>query len=156
MTTYTIVGYKNNKDDYYRGCHMGSVNSDFFIESYSELEDAARWYAKYDMEDPYQRDRNIDHSWELTILFDGRDEYEFSCYQDNEIVDAYNEKIISLFKEQVEKEKARIQHERDEEARKKARAEKARKTREKNKKAKEKEAQERQELERLKEKYETE
>ena len=157
MTTVTLVGYKDNKEDCIRGCLMGTVDSNFFLESYSNLELAAKDYAKRDMEDPYADYEHLHHSWEITVLFDGIEEEHFIYTVNGDyLVEAVaeREQIINEFRALVEKEKNVIKAAREEEKRKAKAAEKKRKEKAKAEAARKKEAKERAELERLKQKYE--
>ena len=141
MTTYTIVGYKDNKVDYCRGCYMGSVHSNFDLTVFSNIDEAAQHYAEMEMEDPYQWDRNICHYWELTVLMNGK-ELEPGKSDTHEFYP-----LVAKFKKQILQKT-------EEKEKEKAIQEKQKKEKEKKQKAQKKEENERKEFDRLKKKYE--
>ena len=38
MSKFILIGYKQNSDDYCRGCHMESYSSDFVFEEYEDID----------------------------------------------------------------------------------------------------------------------
>ena len=140
---YTIIGYREDKDDYCMSCYMGGVSSDFTLRTPHSFDDAVKQYAELEMaEDSVVPDLNIDNSWELTILFDGR-EYppvEFDYLYDR-------------FFEMVEKQKENIRAEREEEKRLEEQRQAAEREAAAVREAVETKARELRELWRLQEKY---
>lgn len=106
MTTYTLVAYRENGNDYCRGCHMGSSDSDFgmeFTESLNHLQTMYAEYLKKDVDDEDSREVML---WDLTILRDGKD-----LYDDHDVYNAVVEGARNIAKAYKEAKALRLAEE---------------------------------------------
>ncbi len=74
----TVIAYRPNGDDYCRGCHMGSSDSDFEIYHTVEHDTAAINIARFLCEDKIkalEHDYEIE-DYEITVLTDGQEPSE--------------------------------------------------------------------------------
>jgi hypothetical protein len=140
---FTLLYYRANADDYCKGCHMSSTDSEFgYLWSDVESEIAEKWGALlFEDADLLERGehRGLDY-WDITLLIDGMDLQNHT--------EPYN-RVIGLantVKDRLRKEAA----DRAEQERKKAEAEAKR---QETLKAQKKEAAERKEYERLHKKF---
>lgn len=153
MTVYSIIGYKPNEVDSVMGCVQDRVDSDFDFETFTDVNMAAAYVAKLEMELPYSQ--FIAHSWEITVLFDGQpeDDFRYDPITYEELPD--NLEIIKTFQQLVDGKIQEIKYER-EEAKKAERERKlAKEKAQKEKTLKEKEKYEREQYEYLKNKFES-
>jgi hypothetical protein len=98
MTQYTLVAYRENGNDYCRGCHMGSSDSDFGMEFTEDLTHLQNMYAEYLKMDVDAEDDRAVQLWELTILVDGKDLY----FEDGTLLESITDgakNIAKLYKE---------------------------------------------------------
>lgn len=115
----TIVAYRANGDDYFRGCYVASSDSEHNIECFDNAEDAADAIAWYLTEDVFS-DREY-CSWETTILFDGKPIGE----HEDDLYDVYGPIEVDINKRAKVIAEAKINRRREEDRIKEEEAEKA-------------------------------
>ena len=93
----TILAYRANYDDYCRGCHMGSSDSNFEYNSFTSADAAATYIADFMFEDYINKDDLTMGDYEITILFDGvsedtyKEEFNFSLQK------TINDKALEIY-----------------------------------------------------------
>ncbi len=100
---YSVAAYRPDGVDSCRGCVMARSDSAFDLRSFTNVEDAARFWASKEFESKHS-DREY-ASWELTVLVDGGSLDDWWRLSDDAgadrepLFDAFHDRCAALFKE---------------------------------------------------------
>jgi hypothetical protein len=103
MSKYIVVSYKPNSDDYCRGCHMVSYESDFQIEYLDDALDIVEHISRLDSTALGVNEKGYEHEViSINDFIDG--DYPDFCY---EYAINIKERTEELIRHRVEEEKRR-------------------------------------------------
>lgn len=108
--TITITAYRSDGIDTCRGCVMSSTSSEFEMEAFEEVKDAAKFIARFVHENKHNDTRGL-CEWQIVVLVNGKPaSYNDFCNQLE--LSEPEEGLYNLFKGYTEEAIGRLEHER--------------------------------------------